>query len=431
MKEVSRGFVRGQLRYGPMAGRVPLAKAIEEGVDPPEELEPDILLRGRVHSIYAASGTGKTWVMLWLITRCLERGEKVVLFDAENGARIVSERLAALGVDTAHLDELLAYFPYPTLTLDEPSVAFYEDLLSEEDPALIVFDSLVNFLGSAGLEENSNDDIVRWATGFTRPARERGIAVLLLDHVPHESSHARGASRKKDEVDVMWSLKRLVEFDRENVGQIALKREKDREGWLPERVAFAAGGTVDGFMFRRSEGTVEEPSPDDGLRECERRALDALRDGFGERGAAATEWLKEAKQPSSTFYRAVEALVRREWVEQRSGRYYPTPGPGCGGRGSTERREDRPEAPESHELPSHSHGSNGSDAGKSPITPTPLMGGSDGTTAGAGGSLANGTSRRLKPTAGQEQRVRELVRQGMSPRWARAEVLGDEEEDGR
>lgn len=271
MKEVSWDFARGQLRHGPMAGRVPLAKAIEEGVDPPEELEPDILLRGRVHSIYAASGTGKTWAMLWLITRCLERGEKVVLFDAENGKRIVCERLAALGVDTVRLDELLAYFPYPTLTLDEPSVASYEALLSEEDPALIVFDSLVDFLGSAGLEENSNDGIVRWATRFTRPARERGIAVLLLDHVPHESSHARGASRKKDEVDVMWSLKRSVEFDRDSVGRITLKREKDREGWLPERVAFSAGGTVDGFIFRRSEGTVEEPSPEDGLRESERQ----------------------------------------------------------------------------------------------------------------------------------------------------------------
>ena len=131
MREVSRGFAPGQLRYGPIGVRVPLAKAIEEGVEPPEELEPDILLRGRVHSIYAASGTGKTWVMLWLITRCLERGEKVVLFDAENGMHIVLERLAALGVNTVLLDELLAYVPYPTLTLDEPSVASYEDLPRE------------------------------------------------------------------------------------------------------------------------------------------------------------------------------------------------------------------------------------------------------------------------------------------------------------
>ena len=77
--------VRDYANVPPLSGRVKLAQGIEGGIDPPEELEPGILLRGRVHSIYAASGTGKTWLVLWFILRCLERGLKIVLCDAENG----------------------------------------------------------------------------------------------------------------------------------------------------------------------------------------------------------------------------------------------------------------------------------------------------------------------------------------------------------
>jgi KaiC/GvpD/RAD55 family RecA-like ATPase len=51
----------------------------------------EALLKARVHSVYGGSGDGKTWFMLWVVKRCLERGEKVVLFDAENGQRIISE----------------------------------------------------------------------------------------------------------------------------------------------------------------------------------------------------------------------------------------------------------------------------------------------------------------------------------------------------
>jgi RecA/RadA recombinase len=95
--------------------RVLLAEAIEMGVDPPDELEPDVLIRGAVHWVYAPAASGKTWLALWLIKRCLDRGQRVVYFDSENGRRITAERLALLGVDAARVDELLQYRPFPTL----------------------------------------------------------------------------------------------------------------------------------------------------------------------------------------------------------------------------------------------------------------------------------------------------------------------------
>ena len=210
------------------------------------------------------------------------------------------------------IDELLHYHAFPHLSTAHEVAQEYRVLLDEIRPGLVVFDSLVNFLGSAGLEENSNDDLIKWATVYTRPARERDIACLVLDHTPHEGDHARGASRKRDEADVMWALRCPVPFDRDSVGAITLRRDKDREAWLPERVRFSVGGTNDGFLFRRSSGTVEEPDPEDGLRPSERRTLDALRDDFGQRGATANKWLRAAKRrkvSEAAFWRAKRTIT--------------------------------------------------------------------------------------------------------------------------
>jgi len=171
-----------------------------------------------------------------------------------------------------------------------------------------------------------SNDIARWAVAYTHPARERGVAVLLLDHVPKEGVSARGSGRKKDEVDVMWKLTNPQPFDRDTVGRIALRREKDREGWLPELVGFTVGGSEENdFIFERSEGTLEKPD-DDGLKPSERRALQVLDTEFGENGAKAAEWLREAyksaKVARATFYRAKKWLVATERVEERDGRFY-------------------------------------------------------------------------------------------------------------
>lgn len=118
----------------------------------------------------------------------------MVYFDSENGTRIIVERLVDLGVAPALLDNLF-YYAFPSLTLEAEAAERFAEFLEEVQPDLVAFDATVNFLGQCGLEENSNDDFVKWCARYTRPARERDIAVLLLDHTPHDGSHARGASR--------------------------------------------------------------------------------------------------------------------------------------------------------------------------------------------------------------------------------------------
>lgn len=305
-----------------LESRILLGQGIEDGIEPPDEFEPGILLRGRVHQIFSGAGTGKSFVALWLVMAAIERGERVLYLDMENGPRIVSERLNALGVDPDKVDDLLVYLWYPSLTLNVRDRADYEGLLDEVRPELIVFDSWVGFLGSAGLEENSNDDVTRWSVAYAQPARKRDMTVVILDHVPHEAKRSRGASRKKDEADVQWKLTNPAPFDRVTVGEVILVREKDREGWLPPSVTLSIGGTEDGFLCHRSAGTLRRESGD-GLTKTQRKALMVLRTDFSESGAGFNEWQRKVDCSSATLSTAIRVLTNKGLVENRGQVYFP------------------------------------------------------------------------------------------------------------
>ncbi|MDP9438180.1 MAG: AAA family ATPase [Actinomycetota bacterium] len=333
LKAASNGHAEPEAPTNPLlAGRVLLGKAMVEGIDPPEELEPGLLLKGKVHHIFAAAGLGKTMLALWLVKRRIEAGERVVYFDDENGPRTVGERLQDMGVDPAKVDENLYYLPFPNLPMTAEARHSYRELLEEVEPSLIVFDSWISFLASAGMSENENTDVQTWCSAYTQTARALGIAVVLLDHVPHEGSRARGASRKRDEADVQWQLFKTKPFDRNSVGEINLHLEKDREAWLETSVKFSVGGTEDGkLVFDRSAGTIEEPDPTDGLTPSARNLLDVLRARFAGTGATASEWARAANVHRPLIYRAKDPLIGRGLIREDRKRYYPTPGPDEGG----------------------------------------------------------------------------------------------------
>jgi hypothetical protein len=404
-----------------LTGRVLLGAGIAGELEPPDELEPGILLRGKVHSLYAGPGTGKTMCAQYLVNRCVERDQAVAIFDMENGPRIISERHRALGTSPEKADELVYYFPSPNLPLTDEARASYVALLDEAQPALVVFDSWINFLASAGMDENSSNDVAKWAVAYTHPARDRGITVLLLDHVPHEGSHARGSTRKKDEVDVMWRLHQTQPFDRDSVGEIVLHREKDREAWLPPSVRFSVGGSPQGLVFKRSAGTIEETS-EGTLTDRQQQAYDALKT-FGEKGARYSEWRQVSGLKGTTFDRSISALTVRGMTRKVDGRYFarldPEPPRGAGvDNGLFKPKNDNPHAP-----PLNPHASNGASGDNYPHNPHTLKGGGGG---GNSGDAITGGKRRLTADEGNE-RVQRLIDEGMREDLALAEVLGEVE----
>jgi len=307
--------------------RTLLGDALREGMLEPEVFEEDLLLTGKVHQVFAGPGSGKSWLALWLATKAMERGQTVLYLDMENGKRIIAGRLQDLGVSSDDVDGYLNYYGFPALDMSDTAINEYVSLLDELEPDLIVFDSWVNFLAASGLEENSNTDVECWSNAYVHPARTRECTVVLLDHIPHEGNHSRGATRKKDMVDVQWRLKKVQDFDRTQVGYIELKREKDREGWLPERVGFSIGRDEHGFTVHRSEDSISQPTEQ--LPESARKALETLH-SFGEVGAAYSQWRKaipwaknEGKEMTdSTFRNARTKLMDRKLLRQQGNRYY-------------------------------------------------------------------------------------------------------------
>ena len=73
----------------------------------------DEIYAGRVHCIYSAGGTGKTFKALQLVKRVIDQDKPVLLLDLENGVRIISERLRDLGAkaDQSPAESLLLPVP--------------------------------------------------------------------------------------------------------------------------------------------------------------------------------------------------------------------------------------------------------------------------------------------------------------------------------
>jgi len=323
--------------------RIDLGEPIASGMEPPDMLVPEEIYAGRVHCIYSAGGAGKTFKALQLIKKVIGQDKPVLLLDLENGVRIISDRLRDLGAEAEQVRRHLYYYPFPSMPLADDASAEFEDLLEEIKPVLVVVDSWINCLSAAGLDENSATDIAQWAEAYPQRARVRGIASLLLDHIPKEGGSARGSGRKLDYVDVMWELRNPQKFDRETVGRIDMHLRKDREGWLPKVLTFSVGAGEDGFVFKRSAGTVE-PIDEDGLSTSERATLEALK-ALGSMGAFDKEWREEtiARGLSrATYYRSRETLVRLDFVERVMNKFF----------------DKTPAKPKSHEVSKESHETN-------------------------------------------------------------------------
>lgn len=201
--------------------------------------------------------------------------------------------------------------------------------MDELMPELIIFDSWLGFLGKCGFDENSNTDVVKWADAFLKAAKARDCTVVILDHIPHDTNQrSRGASRKGDEVDVQWRLEKVKDFDRGTVGYIQLTLEKDREAWLPRRVGFSIGGTEEGFIMARSEGTIADNGTVAELPESVVKFLEALDSFPVEQGARyeelrrAVDWKDGKLMPDSTFRMARERAIEQGLVRHVDHRFY-------------------------------------------------------------------------------------------------------------
>jgi predicted transcriptional regulator len=140
---------------------------------------------------------------------------------------------------------------------------------------------------------------------------------MVLDHSGHAGTHARGSSRKSQNVQVVYKVEKKEPFDRTTSGRQKLTREKDRLAYLPSTVEVTLGGYPFGFKTKYDGQEF--------LNNSQNTALYMLYK-CGLSGATHGEWKVacEKKMSARTFNRAVEKLGDEGYIEAEGKRYYLT-----------------------------------------------------------------------------------------------------------
>lgn len=227
----------------------------------------DVLAVGRGHAIWAKHGQQKSLFMLWVSTELVKAGNVVIYLDWEMSDADLFERLRDMGYGP-HVDlSRLIYInrvdlpPLDTVDGGQQLGELLDDIGREfrDHHVVVVIDT---FSRAVAGKENDNDTVQAFYRHTGQALRSRGVTWVRLDHAGHDGDHARGASAKGDDVDIVW---RLSKTD----SGLSLRCDKRRMGWVPTDATFRR--VEDGHLrFERPEATWPDGTEDTA------RILDAL-----------------------------------------------------------------------------------------------------------------------------------------------------------
>ena len=211
------------------AGLLDLTALRARPLPPREWLEEGIFELHAVNKLTAASGTGKSLLLLHMAVNW-SLGRSALDLDESGHPRELDEPLRVLYIDGElgprwwhrYLDKIgappeLPNFHVVTLTDDAPTWdalctpigaaqfrGYVEDLADELGGLdVIILDTLSAFVGG---EESSNDTWAEFDRLVTLPLKRAGLTVVYADHTGHTAERARGGSAKKAKLDVEWVL---------------------------------------------------------------------------------------------------------------------------------------------------------------------------------------------------------------------------------
>lgn len=207
-----------------------------------------ILIEGQINTLEGHYENGKTVVMIDVARQWIEGDAKrgipprpVLYLDYEMGRRRVRKRMKANLWTPEHL-ALWHYVYMPNL--EAGLIKRYTDLLPPKP--LIAVDSYSQAMMYLARDENSATEAGNWWVTELQGAREDGATVLVIDQVKQSATSrdryaGRGTSAKSFGTDVKWYVEKYEQFSPKQVGLVKLTRHKDREGVLPEHLAFKVG----------------------------------------------------------------------------------------------------------------------------------------------------------------------------------------------
>ncbi len=158
------------------------------------------------------------------------QGGSALYIDFESSPRAVGNRLRVIG-GMPFADQ----FGYirPTLPVDNDRL---DAVLERLQPTVCIIDACAEAMVTHQLDEGNNAEFMKFSRLMLEPLEERGIGVVLLDHLGHQGEKPRGASAKLATVSGS-ALRIEVEtpFRRgHSDGMARVFVSKDREGAVRE-----------------------------------------------------------------------------------------------------------------------------------------------------------------------------------------------------
>jgi hypothetical protein len=221
-------------------------------LDPPTILHRNdrmaILYPAKISWFSGEAETAKGWILGAAAKEVLDDGGRVMWVDLEDTERTFIERLTALGVDRAVVnDPSRVRYLRPAEPLFDREDRYtlagidFSELLKWQ-PDLAVIDGVTESMQVEGLDPNSGPDVASWLRRIPRRLAAAGAAVPCIDHVVKDRDgrgrYAIGSVHKLNGVDgAAFIVEAVDRFGRatgsdpvEGTSRILLA--KDRPGWL-------------------------------------------------------------------------------------------------------------------------------------------------------------------------------------------------------
>lgn len=192
-----------------------------------------LFYEGKINSIYGASNSGKTWLVIEALAQQIKQGHHIAYIDFEDRHTTLHERLTDLGVtqDQIHL----AHYVHPQMASSPQQIEDVLQYCSQIEVTVIGIDSAGEGLALANADPNSDDAVATWYREIPRRLADAGACVILVDHSPknteHSKGHAIGSQRKKAAIDgASYEIKTKEPFSKGRQGLVSLTCSKDRHG---------------------------------------------------------------------------------------------------------------------------------------------------------------------------------------------------------
>lgn len=138
------------------------------------------IVNGSVILIGGAPGAGKSTILLQAIANIAQHGKRVLYVSGEESLQQIAQRAHRLGVHTEHI-RMLA----------ETSVQSICDVLDEEQPQVVVIDSIqVMYTQDTDSAPGSVSQVRESAAYLTQYAKRSNVSILMVGHVTKDQSLA-------------------------------------------------------------------------------------------------------------------------------------------------------------------------------------------------------------------------------------------------